>query len=152
MWKIVFVRPILRNDSDRDILNLYRPLDNTSFLSKVMEYACLQQLLEHLKNFDCLPQFQFAYRQFLSLETELCRLYIDLICNKAEDKCSNLVLIDLSAAFDTVDHHTLLCDLKNLGITGFALSWFKAYLTDRIFKAIVNDEESEVGNMNYRVP
>ena len=51
------------------------------------------------------------------------------------------VLLDLSAAFDTVDDHTPLCDLKNLAITGFALSWLKSYLTDRSFKVIVIDEE-----------
>ena len=150
--KLAFVRPMLKKDSDPDILTSYRPLYNTSFLSKVMEYACLQQLLKHLNNFDCLPQFQSAYRQFHSVETALCRVYNDLICNKAEGKCSILVLLDLSAAFDTVDHHTLLCDLENLGITGFALSWFKTYLTDRNFKVVVNDEESEIGNMKYGVP
>ena len=58
--KIVFNRPKLKKDSVRDILNSYRPLDNTSFLSQAMEYACLEQLLKHFKNFDCLPQVQFA--------------------------------------------------------------------------------------------
>ena len=87
-----------------------------------MKYAYLQQLLNHLNNFDCLPQFESAYRQFHFVETALCRVCKDLICNKAEGKCSNLVLLDLSAAFDTVDHRTLPCDLENFGITGFALS------------------------------
>ena len=140
---------MLKKESDPDVLNSYRPLYNTSFLSKVMEYACLQQLLKHLNNFDCLPHFQSAYRQFHSVETALCRVYNDLICNKADGKCSILILLDLSAAFDTVDHHTLLCDLENLGITGFALSWFKTYLTDRKFKIVVSDEESEIGSMKY---
>ena len=97
---------MLKKERDSDILNSYRPLYNTSILSEVMEYACLQQLLKHLKNFDCLPQFQSAYRQFHPVET-----YNDLICSKANGKCSILILLDLNAAFDTVDHHTLLCDL-----------------------------------------
>ena len=75
-----------------------------------------------------------------------------LVCNKAEGKCSILVLIDLSAVFDIVGHHTLLCDSENLGVTGLALSWFKTYLTDRNFKVIVNDEESEIGIMKYGAP
>ena len=49
----------------------------------------------------------------------------NLICNKAEGEHSILVLKDLSAAFDTVDHHTLVCDLENQGKTVLALSWFK---------------------------
>ena len=85
-----------------------------------MEYACLQHLLKHLNNFDCFfSQFQSAYRQFHSVEIASCRVYNDLIYNKADGKCSTLILIDLSAAFDTVDRHTLLCDLENLHITGF---------------------------------
>ena len=79
-----------------------------------MEYACLQQLLKHLNNFDCLPQFQSAYGKFNSVETALCRIYNDLICNKAEGKCSISILLDLSAAFETVDYHTLLCELKKI--------------------------------------
>ena len=74
-------------------------------------------------------------------------MYNDLICNKAEGKCSILVPLDLGAFFDTVGHHTLLFDLENFRITGFALSWFKTYLTDRNFKVKVIDEESEIGNM-----
>ena len=81
-----------------------------------MEYACLKQMLKHLNNFDCLPQFQPAYRQFLSVETTLCRVYNGLICNKAEGKIYILVLLDHGAVFNTVDHHTLLCELENVGI------------------------------------
>ena len=58
----------------------------------------------------------------------------------------------LGAAFDTVDHNTLLCDLENLGITGFSELWLKTYLTNRKFKLIVNGEESEKGSMKYCVP
>ena len=121
-------------------------------MTKVMQYACSQQLLKRLNNFDCLHHFPSAYRQLHSVETVLCRVYNDLICYKAEGKCSILILLDLSAAFDTVDHQTLPCDLENLGITRFALSRFKTYLTDRNFKVIVNDEESELGSKKYGVP
>ena len=74
------------------------------------------------------------------------------MCNKAEGNCSILVLLDPSAAFDTVDHHRLICDLEYLCIAGFALSWFKTCLIDRNFKVIVNDEKSEIGSTKYGVP
>ena len=87
-----------------------------------MEYVCLQKLLKHLNNFDWLPQLQTAYRQFHPVETSLCRLYNDSVCNKTEGICSILVLLDLSIPFDIVYQQTLLSDLGNLSITGFALS------------------------------
>ena len=59
--KLTFVRPMLKKYTDSDILNSYRPLYNTLFLSKVIEYAYLQQLLQHLNNFDCLPQFKSVF-------------------------------------------------------------------------------------------
>ena len=108
-----------------------------------MEYACLQQLLKHLNNFDCLPHFHSAYRQFLSVEAALCRVYNDIVCNKANGKCSIVILLGLSASFDTVDHQILLCDLENLGITVCALYLFKTYLTDRKIKVILNEEVSK---------
>ena len=95
--------------------------------------------------------FISIYRQYHSVETALCRVFNDSICNKAEGKCSILVLLGLFATLNTVDHHTLLCDLETLGLTGFAVSWFKTYLTDRNFKVIVNDEECEIGSMKYGV-
>ena len=76
----------------------------------------------------------------------------DLICNKAVGRCSKLVLLDLSAAFDTVDHHTLVWDLEILVYQDLHYLGSKTYLTNKIFKGIVNDEESEQGNMKYGVP
>ena len=152
MGKNCFCSANAEKDSDTDILNSYRRIYNTSFLSKLMEYAGLQQLLKHLNNFDCLPQFKSAYRQFDTVESALIKQYKILICNKAEGKCSILILLDLSAASGTVDDQTLVCDLGNLCITGFALSWFKTYLTKRNFKVIVNDEELELGSMKCGVP
>ena len=142
---------MLKNKSYQDILNSYRPLYNTSFQSKLIEYACLQEVMKHLSKFDCLSQFQFVNRQFHSVATALCRVYNDLICNTAEDKCSILILLDRSAAFDTVDHQYLLCDLESLGITGFSLSCSKTYLTGINFIVIVYDEEFELGSMKYGV-
>ena len=143
---------MLKKDSDLDNLNSSRPLYNSSFLSKVMEYVCLQQLLKRLNNFDNLLQFQSADKQFHSVKTALCCVYNDLICNQVEGKCNIHVLLDLSVALGAVVHHTLLCNLENPGITGFVLSWFKIYFNDREFKYIVNDGESEISSVKHGVP
>ena len=67
------------------------------------------------------------------METAITKIYNDLIKSKAAGKCSLLTLLDLSAAFDTVNHDILIQDLRNLGINGQALNWFKSYLTGREF-------------------
>ncbi len=66
---------------------------------------------------------------------------------------SLLVLLDLSAAFDTIDHNILLTRLENfVGISGSALAWFKSYLSDRHQFVAVNDEVSYRSQVQYGVP
>ena len=60
--KQAIVRPLLKQSKDKDDLSSYRPLYNTSILGKIHEEACLQQLLNHLENFEGIPKFQSAYR------------------------------------------------------------------------------------------
>ena len=71
---------------------------------------------------------------------------------RTNGKCTMLVMLDLTAAFDTVDHSILLGDLNKLGIRGRALSWFSSYLKDRPFQVVINNTRSDVGIMRTGVP
>ena len=76
--------------------------------------------------------FQSVYRMGHSTETALTSIHNDILLAIGDDSCVILVLLDLSAPFDTVDHNILLGKLEHrFGITGKALSWFTSYLTDR---------------------
>ena len=150
--KFSYVRPLVKAGKNPNEIASYRPLYNTSFLSKLLEKAALDQLEDHLNRIQYLPKFQSAYRKFHSVETAVCRIYNDLVINKAAGVSSILILLDLSAAFDTVDHNILLDDLKVLGLNGAVLEWFKSYLTDRYFKVIIDNETSELGKMKTGVP
>ena len=97
------IRPYLKKIGlDIDILANYRPVTNLSFLSKIIERAMLDQLVPFLEEIRLIPQCQSAYRKFHSTETALCKIYNDLVGNTCRGKVSLLVLLDLSAAFDTV--------------------------------------------------
>ena len=150
--KFAFIRPQIKAGKDPEQLSSYRPLYNTSFLSKLLESACLSQLLVHLKKFESLPKFQSAYREFHSVETAITKVYNDLVVNKAQGKCSLLILLDLSAAFDTVQHSILMNDLRILGLDGKVLSWFESYLSDREFKVHIEDSVSGSKVMRTGVP
>ena len=81
-----------------------------------------------------LGKYQSGYRMNHSTETALLKILNDTRCNFDIHKLTVLVLLDLTAAFDTVDHHILLNRLRNLvGLSGTVFNWFVFYLTDRYF-------------------
>ena len=150
--KFACVRPKIKGSGDPDELSSYRPLYNTSVLSKILESAALSQLLAHLGKFESFPIVQSAYREFHSVETAMCKIYNDLVIRKCKGDCTLLVLLDLSAAFDTVDHKILINDLIRLGIGGKVLDWFSSFLNNRSFNVVVGKEISDSGKMTTGVP
>ena len=88
---------------DKHVLTNYRPISNQPFLSKILEKVVLHQLLAHLQENLCNP-FQSAYHTRHSTETDLLQVVGDLLTAMDEDQISVLLLLDLSAAFDTVGH------------------------------------------------
>jgi len=77
----------------------------------------------------------------------------DLLIASDKGLLSVLVLLDLSAAFDTIDHDILLQRLDQpIGISGTALSWFESYLSDRSQFVFVNDDASMTTNVSHGVP
>ena len=77
------------------------------------------------------PRYQPAYRKLHSTEIALCKKHDDLVSNTCHGKASILVLLDLSAAFDTVDHQLLLSDFFDCGVEGTALFLLESYLENR---------------------
>ena len=96
----------------------------------MIEKAVAKQLCDYLKNNDLFEDFQSGFRTHHSTETALVKFTNDLL---ASDKglVSILVLLYLSAAFDTIDHDILLQRLEHLvDIKGTALGWFRSYLSE----------------------
>ena len=96
---------------------------------------------------------QSAYKKHHSCETALLRVQNDILKSIDDKKCVVLLLLDLSAAFDTVDHKILLHRLRSrFGIKGKALLWLQSYLTDRSQSVQIDGSTSSTRPLRFGVP
>ena len=152
-WKEAIVRPLLKKRGLELEYANYRPVSNLTFFSKLIEKAVLLRLNNHCDNYDLLPTNQSAYRRFHSCESALLRLVHDLLDAMEKQEVTALIAIDLSAAFDTVDHDILLEVLqKQYGVTGTALNWVDSYLRPRSCKVNVGSAYSTPRSLQCCVP
>ena len=150
--KYATLKPVLKGSLDPQSLTSYRPISNLSFLSKILENVILDQLMEFLAVAQVFPDNQSAYRRLYSTETALCSVVNDLLVMMDEGKCGILLLLDLSAAFDTVVHSLLLRDLEAIGIVDDALEYLKSYLTNRTYCVQVGESFSDKKVLTRGVP
>ena len=153
-FKHALVKPLLKKSNlDPELLKNYRQVSNLPFLSKVLERVVLTQLMTHLETRNLHEPFQSAYRKCHSTETALLRVVNDLLQASDDGYVSILSLLDLSAAFDTIDHVILSQRLSStFGCTGTVLGWFESYLSNRTQSVFVNDIQSAPSNLKYGVP
>ena len=122
-------------------------------MSEVLEKCALKQLDEHCKKYAPLPDYQSAYRQSYSCETALVRLMNDILWNMECSDVTAFIAIDLSAAFDTVDHGILLGVLQyQFGVTGMVRKCFDSYLSPRQFQVNIGKAYSEPIDLQFSVP
>ena len=127
------VKPLLKKHNlPQDELSSYRPISNLNFISRVLERIIHARISSHLESFPSITPFQLAYRQFYSAETALLCIQNDLLLAINKQKVSALVLLNLSAAFDTIDHKILLSKLSSFhGLSITALNLIASYLLDQ---------------------
>ena len=151
--KRALIRPGLKKAGlDKEVLSNYRPISNLSLLSKYIERAMLDQLVPFLEQVEAISKYQSAYRKFHSTDTALCKIHDDLVQNACMGKVSILVFLDLSAAFDTVDHQILLSDFNNYCIEGPAFRLLESYLLNRTQSVIIGESVSEPQPLSCGVP
>ena len=129
--KSALITPVLKKTSlDSNELINYRPISNLSFVSKLLERHIAADLRCYIDENTLLDPFQSAYRPRHSTETALVRIHDDIMQALDRKKGVILVLLDRTAAFDTVDHSMLLRQLYSIGIRESALAWLTSYLSD----------------------
>ena len=153
-FKTAIVKPLLKKHSlPKDDLSSYRPISNLNFLSKLLERIIHNRLLTHLNSFPSISSFQSAYRKFHSVETALLRIQNDFLLAMDKRQVSALILLDLSAAFDTLDHNILLTRLSStFGISGSALDLLTSYISNRNQYVSINNDSSVLAALTTGVP
>ena len=149
--KTADIIPLLKNSKlDANNLKNYRPVSNLTFIGKLIERVVHKRLEEHFKINNLDIKEQSAYKKNNSTETLLVRLTNDLLIAADKKSATVLMLLDLSAAFDTVDHSILLKILqREIGITGTALKWFKSFLTGRSQRIRIGSTLSEEIELSF---
>ena len=152
--KSAIVSPILKKpDLDPDTYNNYRPVSCLSYLSKIIEKCVHLQLSGYLEKHDLLSHFQSGYRKNFSCETAITRIYNDILLMVDSRTNVLLMLLDLSAAFDTIHHGLLLKKLESYyGVRGYVLQWLESYLAERTFKVKVKESFSGDYCLDIGVP
>lgn len=154
VFKKAIVTPLIKKSNlCKNELKNYRPVSGLCFISKLLERVVAKQVKLHLDKNKLGNSFQSAYKNGHSTETALLCVKNDIDLALSEGKPVALVLLDLSAAFDTIDHNGLLNCLKNwFGFNYTVLNWFKSYLSDRHQSIKIGNTFSDPCKLNFGVP
>jgi hypothetical protein len=152
-FKHSLVTPLLKKPNlDAETLANYRPVSNLPFISKIIERMVASRITFFMETNELFDQFQSAYRTAHSCETAILAITNHVLNAIDRGEVTVLVLLDLSSAFDTVDHCLLLQKLAASGFYGNALEWIKNYLSNRSQLVIIGNHSSPVALLSYGVP
>ena len=149
--KIAKVVPIYKKGDPLNIAN-YRPISLLSSISKILEKIIYDRTITFVRNCNLLSDSQFGFRQKHST-THAILNFVNHIATAIDNHLHTLgIFLDLSKAFDTIDHEILLFKLSHYGVRGKALEWYKSYLTGRNQFVSINSANSNYASMTCGVP
>ena len=139
--KDALVHPLHKHHSLELELKKFRPVSNLPYLGKIIERLACRQIVKYTNSMGQMWKCQSAYQENFSTETALLKVKTDIldVIDKKEVMC--LVMLYLSATFNTVNHHLLLKRLKyRFGVCDLALAWLESYLTNRTQRVVIQNE------------
>ena len=149
--KIARVTPIFKS-GEKDKPDNYRPISILPVLSKIYEKIVFNQLYSYLDHFELLKPSQFGFRKNMSMSDAILNTLQYIYDNLDKGYSVVSIFLDLSKAFDCVDHEILLHKLRVYGVRGVALGWFRSYLASRQQYVTFNNKLSERRSVDCGVP
>ena len=153
-FKHALVRPLLKKPGlDADNLKNYRPVSNLPFIAKCLERIVCERIESHIQMNQLHEPMQSAYRRCHSTETALLKVQGDILDALDQGCYVALVLLDLSAAFDTIEHSVLIKRLEHThGIKDTALDWMRSYFQGRTQAVVISGTSSDITTLERGVP
>ena len=154
LFKSASVTPLLKKPGlDKSLPSNYRPISNLNTISKILERLFLNRVQSSIVSSPNFNQFQNAYRPRHSTETCLLATLDNIFSSSDSGNSTLLVSLDLSAAFDSIDHAILLGRLKtSFGFDGLVYNWIKSYLTGRSQTVTIGNNSSASIHVASGVP
>ena len=143
LMKIVEVIPLYKG-KERDLVVNYHPVSLLMTMSKVLEKIVYSRLYGYLEKFEILYESQYGFRLRRSCEQSIAELIGHVLQSQEDNKLSSAIFLDLSKAFDTLNHELLELKLERYGVRGLSLDWFRSYLQGRSLIAKINDTMNRV--------
>ena len=153
MFKHAIIHPVFKgNGKDPRNPMSYRPISILPSLSKILEVAVRDALMDWLTLQRIIPDSQFGFQPGKSVTMALACAQNDWVESKANGDTIGIMAFDFSSAFDTISPTKLIAKLESAGITGIPLNWFHSYMTGRAQKVLWNDVISEPLSITHGVP
>ena len=149
--KLAKVTPIFKA-GDKSLPKNYRPISVLPVISKILEKIMYIRLIDHCESNNLLTDCQYGFRKGKSTESAITTFKDHILQSFDKREFTLSIFLDLSKAFDTIDHEILLKKLEYYGIRGVALNWFRSYLENRSQFVVYNSIKSIKQLISYGVP
>ena len=149
--KIAKVIPIYKSGTKSTPGN-YRPISLLSNINKIIEKTIYSRLIKYFNKYNLINDSQFGFRKGYNTTMAVTELYEKILDSNDKGNATCTILLDLSKAFDSVDHKIILHKLYNYGIRGNVWNLLQSYLTNRKQFVSGNNEFSDYSNVDVGVP